>query len=159
MISLNFISHLQNGETSHEWVFLGGFKIIACNHGRHGTWRIIVASSFLPSLLPSSNPSPLITKQGQPPCPPPRRTPREQEAPWSSHHLLLLAHPPDANHDASVDDGGQSWIRDTFLYQKGLPELIGQGQETGPWLSIWTKPQAQERHHSFTHSFNKQSVS
>ena len=37
----------------------------------------------------------------------------------------------------------------TFSHQKGLPELIEQGQETGSGLSVWTKPQTPGRHHSF----------
>lgn len=38
---------------------------------------------------------------------------------------------------------------DTFSHQKGLPEVIEQGQETGPGLSVSTKPQIQGRHYSF----------
>lgn len=64
----------------------------------------------------------------------------------------LLAHPPDTSHDARVSYGGQSWTVDTFSHQKGLLEVTEQGQETGPRLSIWTKPQAQGRHHSFSPS-------
>lgn len=54
-----------------------------------------------------------------------------------------MPHPPDASHDVRVSYGGQSWTTDTFSHQKGLPEVTEQGQETGPRLSVWTKPQAQ----------------
>lgn len=111
---------------------------------------------FLPSFLPQIS-SP-ITNQGQhpPPNPTPRRTQKEQEALRSSHQLLLLAHPPDASHDANMSDGGQSWTMNTPSYQKGLPEVTELDQETGPGLVSGPNHSGSEET-SFIHSTNTSS--
>ena len=87
---------------------------------------------LVPSVLsfPSSHPSPV---KGRPPTHT-RRSQREQGTLWSSYHIPLLARPPDASRDASVSDGEQCWTMDTFSHQDVLPEVTGQGRETGPGL-------------------------
>lgn len=86
--------------------------------------------SFLGSFWPFFPKPPPIPSQGQPP-PPTRRSQREQEALWSSYHIPLWAHPPDASRDASVSDGELCWTMGTFSHQEVLPEVTGQGRETG----------------------------
>lgn len=96
----------------------------------------LLQACFLPSFLGSFWPffpkPPPISSQGQPPST--RRSQREQEALSSSYHIPLQAHPPNASRDFSVSDGELCWTMGTFSHQEVLPEVTGQGRETGPGL-------------------------
>lgn len=81
-----------------------------------------------------------------------KNTLQTKENPEGRGKPFALPHPPDASHDVRVSVMVGRAGQQTLSHQKGLPEVAEQGQETGPRLSVWTKPQAQGVSESFNNT-------
>lgn len=106
-----------------------------CEQDWRGPWHIAAArcASSLPAFLSSPDGSPSHYQSRAAPTTGRAQRHRKPFGPPTTMPLLL-AHPPEASHDASVSDGEQSRAVGTLSHQEGLAEVTDQAREqTWAW--------------------------